>query len=126
MDSLTAAQRKVILARVSIFPYCGFGTYITGNMCYYKSFVGRDFMSWMLMAIFIVTSYLSESQTRRWYLYLRYAIVLSSFLIFCVVCCLPLSAEKIDECRYLCKEFVKPTAQIMCQYSNQFKTHLLR
>ena len=96
MDSLTAAQRKVILARVSIFPYCRFGTCITGNMCYYKSFLGKDFMSWMLMALFIVSSYLSESQTRRWYLYLRYAIVLNLWLIFCVVCCLPLSAEKID------------------------------
>ena len=69
MDSLTVAQRKEILARVSAFPNCGFTTRITGNICYYfKSFVGRDFKSWMQMAIFIVSPYLSESQTKCWYL----------------------------------------------------------
>ena len=74
MDTLTVAQRKEILARVLAFPYCGFGTCITGNICYYyKSFVGRDFKSWMQMAIFIVSLYLLESQTTCWYLLLKYA-----------------------------------------------------
>ena len=54
IDCITAAQRKEILVRVSAFPYYRFGTQITGNICYYfKSFVGRDFKSWMQMAIFI-------------------------------------------------------------------------
>lgn len=47
-------EKKQVLAMVNAFPYCGFSTRITGNICYYyKSFVGRDFKSWMQMSLFI-------------------------------------------------------------------------
>ena len=77
------------------------------------------------MAIFTVSSYLSESQKHVDITTLRYVNVLSLWLIFSAVYCLLLSAEKIDECRYLCEEFVKPTAQITPQYLHRLKTHLL-
>ena len=54
-------DKKEILARMSAFNYSGFSTKVHGNVCYYyQSFVGRDFKGWMQMAIFIISSYLTE------------------------------------------------------------------
>ena len=52
---------------VQLFP-CGFSCRITGNIRYYKSFVGRDFKAFMQMAMFIVPIYVSESETKCWFL----------------------------------------------------------
>ena len=60
-------EKKEILARIRSFSYSGFSTRITSNICYhYKSFVGRDYRSWMQMVIFIVPSYLSEMGLKCW------------------------------------------------------------
>ena len=56
-------DKKEILARMSAFNYSGFSTKVHGNVCYYyQSFVGRDFKGWMQMAIFIISSYLTEQR----------------------------------------------------------------
>ena len=48
MDSASSKQKKEILAILAAFPYSGFSTRITGNICYYyKSFVGRDFKAFI-------------------------------------------------------------------------------
>ena len=68
MDKRSRQEKKEILARIKSFPYCGFTTRITGNICYYyKSFVGRDFKAWMQMALFIIRPYLSESERKCWF-----------------------------------------------------------
>ena len=68
MDKRSRQEKKEILARIKSFPYCGFITCITGNICYYyKSFVGRDFKAWIQMALFIIRLYLSESERKCWF-----------------------------------------------------------
>lgn len=68
MEHRSSKEKKEILARVKSFPYCGFSTRITGNICYYyKSFVGRDFKAWMQMALFIIPLYLSDSEKNCWF-----------------------------------------------------------
>ena len=68
MDSITSAEKKEVSIRVNSFSYCGFSNHITGNIRYYKSFVGRDFKAFMQMSLFIVTPYLSGSKLKCWYL----------------------------------------------------------
>ena len=62
MGERSTQEKKEILARMAAFPYCGFSTRVTGNICYYyKSFVGRDFKAWIQMAPFITSPYLSQT-----------------------------------------------------------------
>lgn len=68
MDSRTTAEKKIIHTMVHSFPYCGLSCKITGNIRFYKSFVGRDFKAFMQMAMFIVTSFLSQSEIKCWFL----------------------------------------------------------
>lgn len=69
MDQLSTAKKKEILARISAFSYCGFNTHITGNIAYhYQSFVGRDFKSWLQMAIFIITPFVNQDEKTCWLL----------------------------------------------------------
>ena len=51
--------------------------------------------------------------------------LITQLKIFHTVYCLLLSAEKIDECRHFCEEFIKCTSQCMPQYSHRLTTHLL-
>jgi hypothetical protein len=67
MDSLTTAEKKEISVRVNSFSYCGFSNRITGNICYYRSFVGRDFKAFMQMCLFIIRPYLTGSKLTCWY-----------------------------------------------------------
>ena len=68
MDSRNAEQKREISTKVACFPYCGFKERITGNIRYYKSFIGRDFKAFMQMSLFIVPKYLTDSETKCWYL----------------------------------------------------------
>ena len=53
LDSRNAAERKKVGIMVDLFPYCGFSCRVTGNIRYYRSFVGRDFKAFLQMAMFI-------------------------------------------------------------------------
>ena len=78
MDHRSTKQKKEILAILAAFPYSGFSTRITGNICYhYKLFVGRDFKAFMQMALFIIDRYLSDDQRRCWLLLSKVRIVKS-------------------------------------------------
>ena len=80
MDS---TQKKEIGTMVQLFPYCGFSCRITGNIQYYKSFVGRDFKAFMQMAMFIVpTIYVSESETKCWFLLSKVNIIQLKHVMF--------------------------------------------
>ena len=69
MKQCSAQHKREILSRMAAFPYCGFSTRVTGNVCYYyKSFVGRDFKAWIQMAIFIISPYLSSESRKCWLL----------------------------------------------------------
>ena len=68
MGRRSSQEKKEILAKVKAFPYSGFTTRINGNICYYyKSFVGRDFKSFLQMALFIVPAYLTNSEKQCWF-----------------------------------------------------------
>ena len=61
MSSLSAQNKKEVLARLQAFNWSGIQGKVTGNItrnC--KSFVGRDFKAWMQVAVFIVHHYLSK------------------------------------------------------------------
>ena len=69
MDKRSAAEKEEVLARVVAFPYCGFSSRITSNIRnYYRSFVGRDFKAFLQMALFIVPLFISEEETKCWFL----------------------------------------------------------
>lgn len=69
MDKRNATEKKEILARISSFPYSGFSCRLTANICYhFRSFIGRDFKTFIQMALFIIPSYLSESELKCWYI----------------------------------------------------------
>ena len=68
MDSRTASEKRLIGTMVKHFSYCGFSCRVTGNVRYYKSFVGRDFKAFMQMAMFIVPTYLQEDEQKCWFL----------------------------------------------------------
>lgn len=83
MEHRTAAEKREILAKVATFPYCGFTGRMTGNVCYhYKSFVGRDYKAWTKMAPFIIHSYVSDDESRCWYLLCKVKFNYQSILIF--------------------------------------------
>ena len=87
MDKQSANEKREILARIKAFPYCGFDVKITSNICmYYRSFVGRDFKSFLQMALFIIVAYLTEDEKECW--------MLLSKVHVCVLTC-------YDECMYL-------------------------
>ena len=67
MSSLSAQNKKEVLARLQAFNWSGIQGKVTGNItrnC--KSFVGRDFKAWMQVAVFIVHHYLSNEETQIW------------------------------------------------------------
>lgn len=69
MQKRNTKEKKEILARIAAIPQSGFTCNITGNIMYhYQSFVGRDFKAWLQMVIFIVPYYLSDTETKCWYL----------------------------------------------------------
>ena len=69
MDGVNTKVKEEILGILASFPYCGFTTRITGNICYYyKSFVGRDFKGFIQMALFIIGRYLSPDEQECWLL----------------------------------------------------------
>lgn len=68
MDARSTREKKEIACRMKSFPYCGFSSQVTGNISYYKSFVGRDFKAWIQMAPFIICSYLTDSSQKCWIL----------------------------------------------------------
>ena len=85
MDKRSANEKREILARIKAFPYCGFDVKITSNICmYYRSFVGRDFKSFLQMALFIIVAYLTDEK-ECW--------MLLSKVHVCVLTC-------YDECMY--------------------------
>ena len=90
MDSRNAEQKREISTKVACFPYCGFKE--TGNIRYYKSFIGRDFKAFMQMSLFIVPKYLTDSETKCWYLlskvkhhgtYIVIVILTARFFVIC-------------------------------------------
>ena len=69
MDSASSKQKKEILAILAAFPYSGFSTRTTGNICYYyKSFVGRDFKAFIQLAVFVIGRYLPPNELKCWLL----------------------------------------------------------
>ena len=69
MGSRSSVEKQEILARIASLPPSGLSCRITGNIAYhYQSFVGRDYKSWMQIAVFIVHPYLSENGIRCWHL----------------------------------------------------------
>lgn len=69
MDKRSASEKKQLLARIAAFSYSGFSVRITGNIAYhYRSFVGRDYKAFMQMAIFIVSSFISNEERKCWLL----------------------------------------------------------
>ena len=76
MDGIDTKNKREILAIIAAFPYCGFTTRITGNICYYyKSFVGRDFKAFMQMALFVIGRYLSPDEQKCWLLLSKASLV---------------------------------------------------
>ena len=68
MGSITAAQKKTILATVKAWSYCGFDQRITGNIVHhYKSFVGQDFKAWLQMALFVIPPYVADQEMKCWF-----------------------------------------------------------
>ena len=63
----SSQEKQEIQAKIKSFPSSGLNARVTGHISYYKSFVGRDFKAWMMMAIFIVASYLEDSQKHCWF-----------------------------------------------------------
>ena len=49
MDKRSVAEKEEVLARVVAFPNCGFSSKISSNIWYYRSFVGRDFKTFLQM-----------------------------------------------------------------------------
>ena len=69
MEKRSAAEKIQLLARIRAFSYSGFNVRITGNIAYhYRSFVGRDYKSFMQMAIFIVSSFIGDEERKCWLL----------------------------------------------------------
>ena len=85
MGRRTSVQKEEIVARVLAFPYCGFSSQVTGNICYhYKSFVGRDFKAFIQMAVFVVSPYISQEELKCWILLSKvmHSLLLSIKLFF--------------------------------------------
>ena len=85
MDQRSASEKREILARIAAFSYCGFSTHITGNIAYhYRSFVGRDFKSWLQMAMFIISPFVEQDERICWLLlakvYINYTISLANIM----------------------------------------------
>ena len=69
MDSRNTSEKKEILAKISSFHIVVFQLeYLVTYAIIYRAFIGRDFKVWMQMGLFIVPSYLTDSETKCWYL----------------------------------------------------------
>ena len=79
MNQASNSTKKEILAIISSFPQCGFSTRLTGNICYYyKSFVGRDFKTWLQMCV--SQKYLSPDETKCWFLYFSLLVYIHMYI----------------------------------------------
>ena len=69
MDSRNTFEKTKILAKISSFHIVVFQLeYLVTYAINYRAFVGRDFKAWIQMGLFIVPSYLTDSETKCWYL----------------------------------------------------------
>lgn len=67
MKRLHTAEKKELLAKLSVFNYSGMDTKITGNLCYhYRSFVGRDYKALAQIALYLFGPYLLPEEKAVW------------------------------------------------------------
>lgn len=68
MEHKSARQKKEIMARIRAFSHCGLSCKLSGNISYFKSFVGRDFKAIMQIALFIFEPYFNQAGKECWIL----------------------------------------------------------
>ncbi len=67
MSNLSRVQKCEVLARMSSFNYSGIDGKVLGNIVYHhRSFVGRDYKALAQIALFVLGSYLSDSEMQVW------------------------------------------------------------
>lgn len=118
MNQASNSTKKEILAIISSFPQCGFSTRLTGNICYYyKSFVGRDFKTWLQMCVFVLQKYLSPDETKCWFLLAK---------VFKIAYKYPtLSNTETVSDKKTCQDFVDCANMYMPEFARRLKVHLI-
>ena len=67
MATLSTKQCMEVAARVRAFPSSGLSMKVSTDISkYYRSFVGRDFKAFAQIALFVISPYLTASETKVW------------------------------------------------------------